>query len=42
MQPERTVQQHLVVRHGTLGFEVGQPHPAILGPAVRLHRSAAG
>ena len=30
MQPERTVQQHLVVQHGALGFEVGQPHPAIL------------
>lgn len=30
MQPERTVQQHLVVQHGVLGFEVGQPHPAIL------------
>ena len=30
MRPERTVHQHLVVQHGTLGFEVGQPHPAIL------------
>ena len=30
MQPERTVQQHLVVQHGVLDFEVGQPHPAIL------------
>ena len=24
MRPERTVQQHLVVQHGALGFEVGQ------------------
>ena len=30
MQPERTVQQHLVVQHGTLSFEIRQPHPAIL------------
>ena len=30
MRPERTVQQHLVVQHRTLSFEVGQPHPAIL------------
>ena len=29
MRPERTVQQHLVVQHRTLSFEVGQPHPAI-------------
>ena len=29
MRPERTVHQHLIVQHRTLGFEVGQPHPAI-------------
>ena len=30
MWPERTVQQHLVVQHGALIFEIGQPHPTIL------------
>lgn len=29
MRPERTVQQHPVVQHGTLILEIGQPHPAI-------------
>ena len=29
MRPERTVQQHPVVQHGALIFEIGQPRPAI-------------